>query len=225
MAETTLPHNPDWLVALDEQIQPNLKKLISLAPVSEASAERFSNGLLQAGVGIVEPFRHWLTNMKDRAEAGTPLHTFLAENEEEETRHWKWWLDMAEPYGLKSEDFASVTLAPKMRELTDYMDETSRTAPLPVAIAAVNYCIETGAAQATAAFTKGFTAKLGDKAGLWIEVHRKGDVEHSATARELLATLTDGDPPMQEQAADAARKAYRLFLAAMSEALSVPTGA
>ena len=219
MSEQKSHRDPAWLLDLDEKCKPYLAKLVKVTPISEASDDKMRQGLLQAGVAIVEPFRHWLTRMKERTEPGKPAHTFLTENQEEETLHWMWWLDMAEPYGLRKEDFDKVTLSRPMRELNEYMWECSRSAPLPVAIAAVNYCIETAAAQMTAAFTNAYADRLGDKAGRWVQAHKEGDVEHSKTARELLVDLTAGDPALQEQATHAALRAYELFYAAMSNAI------
>lgn len=213
--------SPAWLLELDRRSEQHLEKLLELPLVAETNRERMRYAMLQAGVGIVEPFRHWLTNMKQPTQPGTPAHDFLAENEEEETLHWEWWIDMAAPYGLRKQDFADVTLSPQMRELSDFLRDTSRSAPLPVAIAAVNYCIETAAAQMTAAVSEDFAERLGERAGLWVRAHREGDVEHSRIARELLATLTAEDPALQGQAARAALRAYELFYSAMAEALPV----
>jgi pyrroloquinoline quinone (PQQ) biosynthesis protein C len=174
--------------------------------------------MVQAGVGIVQPFPFWLAAMKERVEPGTKAHAFLSENEEEESSHWAWWQDMGKAYGLTPEDFDDVTLRPPMQELSDHLTEASRSAEMPVAIAAVNYCIETGAAQMTAVYSAGFAEKLGEEAGRWVVVHREGDVEHSRISRELLVELTEGDPDLQRRAADSAVRTYELFHAAMADA-------
>jgi pyrroloquinoline quinone (PQQ) biosynthesis protein C len=125
---------------------------------------------------------------------------------------------MGKAYGLTERDFEGVTLRPAMQELSDHLDDVSRNAPMPVAIAAVNYCIETGAAVMTGAYTPGFAERLGEDAGRWVAVHQEGDVEHSRISRELLAELTEGDEELQRRTAESAVRTYELFFAAMADA-------
>lgn len=219
MSESTvLDTTPAWLRELDERCQPYLQAMLEFPKTVELDADRMRNALVQAGVGIVEQFPHWLAAMKRRVEPDTAAHTFLDENEEEESAHWAWWLDMAKHYGLDTKDFDGVTLRPPMQALSDYLTEVSGTAPLPVAIAAVNYCIETAAAQMTAAFSPGFDEKLGEDGGRWVVAHKEGDVEHSRISRELLAELTEGDEELQRRTEDAAIRTYEMFRGAMADA-------
>jgi len=219
MTDTTIPDTArTWLAELDERCQPYLEALSELPRIVERDADIMRRSMVQAGVGIIQPFPFYLAAMKQRTEPGSKAHTFLAENEEEESAHWAWWLDMGKAYGLTPEDFQNVTLRPPMQELSDHLDEVSRSAELPVAIAAVNYCIETGAAQMTGVYSPGFAEKLGEEAGRWVAVHREGDVEHSRISRELLVELTEGDPDLQRRTADSAVRTYELFRAAMVDA-------
>jgi pyrroloquinoline quinone (PQQ) biosynthesis protein C len=219
MTDTTI-RDPakTWLAELDARCQPYLQAMNEFPQTVERNADIMRRSMVQAGVGIVQPFPFWLAAMKERTEPGTKAHTFLAENEEEEASHWAWWQDMGGAYGLTPEDFDNVTLRPPMQELSDHLTEVSRSGELPVAIAAVNYCIETGAAQMTGMYSTGFVEKLGEEAGRWVAVHREGDVEHSRISRELLVELTEGDPELQRRTADSAVRTYELFHAAMADA-------
>jgi pyrroloquinoline quinone (PQQ) biosynthesis protein C len=219
MTDTTIRDTAHtWLADLDERCQPYLQALTRFPRIVERNADVMRNSIVQAGVGVVQPFPFWLAAMKQRTEPGTKAHDFLAENEDEESSHWAWWLDMGKAYGLTPEDFEDVTLRPPMRELSDHLTELSRSADLPVAIAAVNYCIETGAAQMTGVYSADFAEKLGEDAGRWVAVHREGDVEHSRISRELLVELTEGDPDLQRRTADSALRTYELFHSAMADA-------
>jgi pyrroloquinoline quinone (PQQ) biosynthesis protein C len=209
---------PAWLRELDERCQPYLQAMLEFPQTVELDDDKMRTSMVQAGIGIVEPFRHWLSAMKQRVEPGTKAYQFLDENEAEEAEHWDWWIDMAGAFGLTRADFENITLRPPMQALTDYLTEVSRSAPLPIAIAAVNYCIETGAAQMSAAFSTGFDEKLGNTAGRWVAVHKEGDVVHSRISRELLGELAGDDENLQRRTGDAAVKAYEMFFAAMADA-------
>ena len=215
---TMLDTTPAWLRDLDERCRPYLQALVKFPQKVERDPEVMRRSMVQAGIGIVQPFPYYLAAMKERAEPGSKAHTFLDENEEEEAAHWAWWLDMGKAYGLTEKDFEGVTLRPPMQALSDHLTEVSRSAPMPVAIAAVNYCIETGAAVMTGAYSPGFAERLGDEGGRWVAVHQEGDVEHSRISRELLAELTEGDEELQRRTAESAVRTYELFFAAMADA-------
>ncbi|MFL6130132.1 MAG: iron-containing redox enzyme family protein [Mycobacteriales bacterium] len=217
---TLLDTSPAWLQDLDQRCQPHLLALREFPKVVELDADRMRRSMVQAGIGIVQPFPHWLAAMKQRVQSGSKAYRFLSENEEEEAAHWAWWLDMGRAYGLTSKDFDNVTLRPPMRALSEHLTEVSRSAPMPVAIAAVNYCIETGAAQMTAVYSADFAERLGDDGGRWVVVHREGDVDHSRISRELLAELTEGDEELQRRTAESALTTYGMFRTAMADAVS-----
>lgn len=219
MSDSTLLNTtPAWLRELDERCRPYLEAMVEFPQKVERDSEMMRRSMVQAGIGIVQPFPFFLAAMKERAEPGTKTHTFLDENEEEEAAHWAWWLDMGKAYGLTPEDFEGVALRPPMQALSDHLVEVSRSAPMPIAIAAVNYCIETGAAVMTGAYTPGFAERLGEDGGRWVAVHQEGDVEHSRVSRELLAELTEGDEEMQRRTAESAVTTFELFRAAMADA-------
>lgn len=219
MSDSTLVNTtPAWLRELDERCRPYLEAMIQFPQKVERDPEIMRRSMVQAGIGIVQPFPHFLAAMKDRAEPGSKAHDFLHENEEEEAAHWAWWVDMGKAYGLTEKDFADVTLIPSMQALSDHLTEVSRSAPMPVAIAAVNYCIETGAAVMTGAYSPGFADRLGDEAGRWVAVHQEGDVEHSRISRELLVELTEGDEELQRKTAESAVKTFEMFRTAMADA-------
>jgi pyrroloquinoline quinone (PQQ) biosynthesis protein C len=217
---TLLDTTPAWLRDLDERCRPYLQAMVKFPQTVERDPEVMRRSMVQAGIGIVQPFPYFLAAMKERAEPGSKAHTFLDENEEEEAAHWAWWLDMGKAYGLTEKDFEGVTLRPPMQALSDHLTEVSRSAPMPVAIAAVNYCIETGAAVMTGAYSPGFADSLGEEGGRWVAVHQEGDVEHSRISRELLVELTEGDEELQRRTAESALKTYEMFHAAMADACS-----
>jgi len=218
MSDTTLlDTTPAWLRELDQRCQPYLQALSEFPRIVETDPDRMRRSMVQAGIGIVRPFPFWLEAMKQRVQPGTKAYEFLAENQDEEAAHWAWWVDMGKAYGLTEQDFDGVQLRPPMQALADHLTDVSRNAPMPVAVAAVNYCIESGAAQMTGVYSAGFAERLGD-GGRWVAVHREGDVEHSRISRELLSELTDGDPELQRRTADAAIKTYELFHAALADA-------
>ena len=217
---TLLDTTPAWLRDLDERCRPYLETMVQFPQTVERDPEVMRRSMVQAGIGIVQPFPYFLAAMKERAEPGTKAHTFLDANEEEEAAHWAWWLDMGKAYELTEKDFEGVTLRPPMQALSDHLTEVSRSAPMPVAIAAVNYCIETGAAVMTGAYSPGFAERLGDDGGRWVAVHQEGDVEHSRISRELLAELTEGDEELQRRTVESALKTYEMFHAAMADACS-----
>ena len=221
MSESTMLNTtPTWLRELDERCRPNLEAMLEFPRKVENDPETMRRSMVQAGIGIVQPFPFYLAAMKERVEPGTKAHEFLNENEEEEAAHWAWWIDMGRAYGLTEKDFQDVTLRPAMQTLSDHLDQVSKTAPMPLAIAAVNYCIETGAAVMTGAYTPGFAERLGEDGGRWVAVHQEGDVEHSRISRELLAELTEGDEELQRQTAESAVRTFEMFRAAMADACS-----
>ena len=217
---TVLNATPAWLRELDERCRPYLEAMLEFPRKVERDPDTMRRSMVQAGIGIVQPFPFYLAAMKQRVEPGTKAYEFLDENEEEEAAHWAWWIDMARAYGLTEKDFEGVTLRPAMQALSDHLDQVSKSAPMPVAIAAVNYCIETGAAVMTGAYSPGFAERLGEEGGRWVAVHQEGDVEHSRISRELLAELTEGDEELQRRTAESAVRTFELFRAAMADACS-----
>lgn len=223
-----MPDSPDpaWLTKLDEECQPYLKALRQLPVVKAtiayqlelAAMRRF---MLQIGRGVIEPFRGWRNSMLLRTAIGTPQSQFLDGNQEEEREHWQWWQEMGEAFGVNPREYQTIVLSNEVGGFSDLLTFLSSHAPLAVAMTAVNYVVETAAAQITAAAAPTLYQQLGGytaPAARWLRAHAEGDPDHSADARELVKGLVDYEWDLQCACARAARMTYQLFTAALDDA-------
>jgi hypothetical protein len=203
--------DPSWIVELDKEL--NTEEVNNLEVLADSregklgmDKVRTKKFFLQVGEGIIKQFPIWLDNMliQIKAERGDNPKgkdvVFLRANKIEEHHHWQWWEDMAEFYQVAKSEFQNVKLEGAMAELSDYLTELSRYAALPVAMAAINYVIETDAAIMTKSVAEPLREKINDESALrWVEAHAKGDVEHSATSRKLIIEGVAKNPELQAE--------------------------
>ncbi|MFQ5788031.1 MAG: iron-containing redox enzyme family protein [Thermodesulfobacteriota bacterium] len=216
--------DPEWVIEMDQHLKPYRQAILDCRLVQETSSGELSLRQVQGWniqfYPFIESFPRFIALNLAKVTDSTS-QSFLIDNIKVEKMHAAYWIDMANGFGIDTDELLNTPIIPEVEALTHWLWSINYRGSLVEGVAATNYAIE-GITQGIASTAvKGFHKYHSDKdiildkrAYLWMEAHSVYDDLHPLEALEIIkrnATSIE----MQQKARHAAQRSLEYFLRAL----------
>lgn len=215
--------DPDWVIKMNQALEPYRQVILQSRLVQETSKGQLSLKQIRGWNIQFYPFIHSVPHFiaLNLARANDPMsRTYLIDNIRVEKRHADQWVDMAQGFGVSTEELFQSPILAEVEALTHWMWSVTTRASFIESVAALHYAIEGITQEIAAIMVKELNkyklfewVHLDRKACQWMEMHTRYDHRHPYKALEIIklyaVSLKD-----QEKVKEATQRSLEyLFLA------------
>lgn len=207
--------NPPWVDELNAELVPYRQAILGCSLLEDAERGTLSLKQLCAWLTQMYPFIETFPRWIAMNLARTPephLRAFFIDNVRAEKRHAELWIDLANGFGVPTEELFSVEPIPEVDALTNWLWAINSKGSLPEGVAATNYAIEGIAQDISKKMLKGMPKYQGRKGThiekrtyWWLEEHAKYDDKHPLEALEVIK-IHAPTPELQKKTSWAAKR-------------------
>ncbi len=217
--------DPEWVLEMNRYLDPYRQAIWQSRLVQETSLGQLSlkqvRGWSVQFYPFIEYFPQFMANYLAKA-TDPGSRAFLIDNLRVEKRHADQWIDMANGFGVPTEELFSTPIVPEVEALTHWMWSITGRGSFVEAVAATNFAIE-GVTQGIATImVKGFdkyhgqrNVHLEKKAYYWMQAHSAYDDLHPIQALEIIKRHAT-TPESQQKVKHAAQRSLEYLYKALN---------